>query len=288
MEPETVKLKEIKPVLSGYLRISMSMLSRAPFPDRKTTHDVRVNMKKARAALRLISPCIVHADVRKDIRSLREVGRKMCELREAAIHRKNLLSFLKEYPEIFKALADNDKINMLLKKQEEVTDTGLFTLKELPDIMELLRKTGFRIRFYSVSRIDPTELIRNLEMTYAEVTDLYLAARNDPEANKLHEFRKRAKDLLYQLYYFRPLDPKSVKNLEKKTDTLTCNLGKYNDLAQLIGALDYNYSSGANLPAMDELIVVIKGRQDIYLSRIWSEAYKLFAPGRQLPILKVF
>jgi hypothetical protein len=33
---------------------------------------------------------------------------------------------------------------------------------------------------------------------------------------------------------------------------------------------------------MDELIILIRQEQDRYLSRVWTAAYKIFKPGRQL------
>jgi CHAD domain-containing protein len=98
----------------------------------------------------------------------------------------------------------------------------------------------------------------------------------------LHEFRKRAKDFLYQLYYFRPLNPSVVKELEKRLDTLTQNLGKYNDLTQIMKIVGYKYGTPENSPALDELIVVIKDKQDQYLSKVWPSAYKIFCPGQKL------
>jgi predicted metal-dependent enzyme (double-stranded beta helix superfamily) len=49
MELDYVKLKEIKPVLAGYIRESQLLLKKSAVPDEKTVHDVRVLMKKSRA-----------------------------------------------------------------------------------------------------------------------------------------------------------------------------------------------------------------------------------------------
>ena len=112
--------------------------------------------------------------------------------------------------------------------------------------------------------------------------DTYLTCRNSLKSNDLHEFRKKAKDFLYQLYFFRPLNPRVVKDLEKKLEGMAQNLGKYNDLTQLVKALDYKYPDNKNLPAMDELIIKIRETQDIYLAKVWPSAYKIFCPGQKL------
>jgi hypothetical protein len=63
---------------------------------------------------------------------------------------------------------------------------------------------------------------------------------------------------------------------------MTQNLGKYNDLAQLINTLEYKYSSSANSPVLDELAIIIRKEQDRYLLKVWPSAYKVFCPGQKL------
>jgi CHAD domain-containing protein len=288
MEPDSVKIKEIKPAISGYIRNSITMLTREQVPSDKVIHDVRVLMKKSRAALKLPAPQMDLEYITKDIIALREVGRKMCNWRESSVLRKELCKFQKEFPGIFSRLEDNEKISSILKETalKEAPYGGMSS--ELNEITSLLRKTGFRIRFETMSRLDPGLLFRELEKTYAKVVDIYLSCRNNPQPEKLHEFRKRAKDFLYQLYFFRSLNPSAVKVIERKVDNLTQYLGKYNNLTQLIKALGYTYSAGKYPPAIDELVVRIKEKQDRYLSRIWPQAFKLFRPGQNLVTLLGF
>lgn len=282
MELDSVKLKEIKPSVAGYIRESQIMLRREPVPDDKVIHDVRVFMKKSRAALKLVAPQLDREFIMKDIVALREVGRKMCAWREASVFRKNLKELKKEFPDLFSRLADNEKINSMMKKPDAESKPSETIKAESEDIHELLKKTGFRIRFQSMNKIDPHLLMKELELTYRIVVDIYLTCRNDPKPDRIHEFRKKAKDFLYQLYYFRTLNPSSIKALEKKLDNLTQNLGKYNDLSQLVKVLGYEYSVNKYPPVLDELVIRIRERQDKYLSKVWPVAYKIFCPGQNL------
>jgi CHAD domain-containing protein len=282
MESDYVKLKEIKPALAGYISESQKMLKRAAFPDEKVIHDVRVYMKKSRAALKLVAPQIDKEYVTKDIIALREVGRKMCAWRETTISRRNLKELKKEFPDLFIQLIENEKINFILRRPDEASVTPIILKEELELIDELLRKTGFRIRFQTMNKLDPQLLLKELELTYGMVADIYLSCRNNPIPEKLHEFRKKGKDFLYQLYFFRPVNPSAIKTLEKGLDNLTQSLGRFNDLTQLIKVLDYEYSLNRNLPALDELVIRIREKQDRYLSKAWPAAYKIFCPGQKL------
>ena len=282
MDLEIVKLKELKPAISGYIRESQSLMSQSAAPDEKTVHDVRVLMKKARAVLRLTSPQLDLKFIERETESLRDIGRIMSFWRETSVHRRALKDLKRDRPDLFLKLADNEKLNLLMKKPELVGNPSDSESESLDRIIELLKKTGYRIRFEPMNKFDPQILIKSLEANYISVVDNYLICRNKPVQSNLHEFRKRSKDFLYQLWFFRPLNPSVVKLLEKKLDMMTQNLGKYNDLAQLVKAIGYKYEFSANHPALNELVVIIREEQDRYLTKVWPTAYKIFCPGQKL------
>jgi CHAD domain-containing protein len=282
MELDFVKLKEIKPVLAGYIRESQTLMKISVVPDERVVHDVRVLMKKSRSVLKLIRPQIDKVYFDRDIFALREVGRIMRLWRETSVHRKTLKELRKEFPVIFSRLQQNERLTALLKKPEFINEPSEELKARLLQIDGLINKAGYRIRFQSMNSIDPQLLIKELELTYSNVVKIYLTCRNNPKSSDIHEFRKRAKDFLYQIYFFRPLNPTVIKALEKKLDFLTQNLGRYNDLTQLVKTLGYKYTDNSNLPAMDELIIKIRDKQDKYLTKVWPVAYKIFCPGQNL------
>lgn len=282
MELDYVKLKQIKPALAGYIREASTLLKPVAFTDEKAVHDVRVLMKKARAALRLISSQLDPEFNNREKYALREVGRIMSTWRETSVFRKTLKDLKKYRPGIFSQLEDNEKITSLMTKPgPECLPPGDMQTG-LQEIREILNKTSYRIRFEPINNLDPRLLIKELETTYNCVVNNYLICRNNLKRSNLHELRKRSKDFLYQLWFFRPLNPSVIKQLEKRLDVMTLNLGKYNDLAQLIKALEYKLDIPSNNPALDELVIIIREEQDKYLSRVWPAAYKIFCPGQKL------
>ena len=282
MEPDYVKIKEIKPVLSGYIREAQALLRRSPVPDEDAVHDIRVLMKKSRAVMRLISSQIDKETYEREYLTFREVGRLMCTWREDTVHRKTLKSLKKKKSKLFTLLKENEKINILLQKPGPLADSPKDVDDNLGKIEDLLNKAGYRIRFQSLDNLDPNRLLEELERTYKVVVDKYLTGRNNTKPENLHILRKKTKDFLYQLYFFRTLNPSTVKALEKKLDSIAQNLGKYNDLVQLVNTLGYKYSPKNNSPALDELVLAIRAEQDKYLSRVWPAAYKIFSPGNNL------
>lgn len=282
MELDFVKLKQIKPAVSGYIRESQEILKKSGIPDEKAIHDIRVLMKKCRAVLKLIGNLTDNPFYRKDIIELREVGKILCCMRDTSVYRKTLREFKKDFPDIFSRLQTNEKLLQLVGKQKRATELTEETKLSFQQIEQLLNKTIYRIRFQSMQMIDPQLLIKELELSYLRVAELYLGCRNYPKPVTIHKFRKKTKDFLYQLYIFRPLNPPVIKALEKKLGNMALNLGKFNDLNQIILALGYNYTKGANLPAMDELVLKIREKQDRYITRVWSSSYEIFCPGQKL------
>jgi CHAD domain-containing protein len=282
METDYIRLKEIKPVLTGYLSDVQELIARAPRPDDDAIHQIRVSLKKARATLKLISPQIDLEYAEKDIISLRDASRLMSTWRDNSVLRKTLRDLKKDNPVVFELLADNERIAAILQKPEPNTEADPGLTAEIEKINELFKKTARRVRFHSMDKLDPVKLLKELEQSYNKVTEVYLKCRNNPKADKIHQFRKRAKDFMYQLYFFRPLNNDVIKSLGNKLDDMTRNLGKVNDLSQLIVALEYTYPNEANPPALNELVLLIREKQDEYLQKVWPVATKIFNPGRKL------
>lgn len=277
-----VKLKDIKPALSGYISDSLALLRRSPVPDEDAVHDIRVLMKKSRATLKLVKTQLDEDSFRREYLACREAGRMLTGWRENYVYRKTLKNLRKENRELFARLSDIEKISVQLAKQEPAMELPSALKIEIEAIDEHLNKSLYRMRFHSLGNLDAQLLLKELEQTYTVVAQNYLKCRNNPKAEWLHEFRKRAKDFLYQLNFFRPLNPSVVKRLEKKLDSLTQDLGKYNDLSQIINYLEYRYGDPANSPALDELIVLIRAKQDGHLRVVWPIAYEIFCPGQKL------
>jgi CHAD domain len=282
MPPEAVKLKEIKPVLQGYITEARSMLDPSVMPSDTVVHDVRVLMKKSRASVRLLKSQIDKAAFDREYAAFREIGRIMRLWRETSVHRKVLKSLRKKYPDLFLQLASNEKINALLNNNQASTGLSPELKTDIETIIGILVKSGYRWRFRSLGTLDPHLLLEELESAYHGVSGCYLTSRNYPKQANIHELRKRTKDFLYQLYFFRALNPKVIKTLENKLDSMAQNLGQYNDYAVLINTLGYKYSGPENTGALDELILVIRQEEDKCLSKVWPDAYRLFRPGESL------
>jgi len=281
METGPLLLKEIKPALTGYLRESLALLGQSPFPDDDAIHDIRVMMKRQRATVRLIRPLLDKVSFDREYLAGREVGRILSSWRETSVLRKTLRELRKENQELFSKLKDNEKIREILRKPYSTWEKAAEKSSSIKAIGTQLTRALCRVRFLSLDNSDLKLLSDELESNYLIAARAYLDCRNNPKQSLLHEFRKKSKTFLYQLWFFRPLNPAAIKALEKKLDSLTQNLGKFNDLAQVRKQTGYSYQPD-NDPVLDELAVVIRDKQDRHLTKVWPDAFRIFRPGNKL------
>ncbi|MCU0407570.1 MAG: CHAD domain-containing protein [Bacteroidales bacterium] len=278
----SLQLRNIKSLLSRYLSDAVLLMSSGNAPGERSVHDFRVLMKKSKAVLKLVSGQVSGVCYSRNIEAIEEAGRLLSGIRDNSVLRKTLRELRKENKEIFRELEGNSKIGTILKKRGADVGNPAEMHETIERIVELLRKSAYRLRFEPMSELNTDMIVAEMKKTYSDVAGLYLKSRNVPKASNIHRFRKRAKDLLYQLYVFRSPQQPRVKGLEKTLDTLTQNLGKYRDLNQIIKVLDYKYSPGASEQGLDDLVLLIRNREDIFLSKAWSSAYKVFRPGQSL------
>lgn len=274
--------KDIKASMAGWFSDSLALLAVQPVPGDEAVHDVRVLMKKHRAAVRLVKPLLDDDVYRREYQAARETGRLLASWREGSVLRKTVKGLKKDNPELFVRLQGNEKIQGLLRKPYATWDEAGVQAKTVREVTDRLKKAQYRLRFLSLNEPDMRQLLTGLEESHSVAAAAYLACRSKPTARLLHEFRKKSKTFMYQLIFFRFLDQSAVKQLEKKLNTMTQNLGRYNDLAQLMNLTGYRFRASGNSDTDDELAVVIRDRQDRYLLKVWPVAYRIFAPGRKL------
>lgn len=274
--------KDIKASMAGWFSDSLTLLAVQPVPGDEAVHDVRVLMKKHRAAVRLVKPLLDDDVYRREYQAARETGRLLASWREGSVLRKTVKGLKKDNPELFVRLQGNEKIQGLLRKPYATWDEAGAQAKTVREVTDRLKKAQYRLRFLSLNEPDMRQLLTGLEESHSVAAAAYLACRSKPTARLLHEFRKKSKTFMYQLIFFRFLDQSAVKQLEKKLNTMTQNLGRYNDLAQLMNLTGYRFGASGNSDTDDELAVVIRDRQDRYLLKVWPVAYRIFAPGRKL------
>ncbi|MEP6956092.1 MAG: CHAD domain-containing protein [Chthoniobacterales bacterium] len=219
-------------------------------------HATRRHLKKARAALRLMSRHVRSKDFKREHRHLRDVGRLISEVRDAEVRlgtvrhlraqsrmqddpalaaTEDLLSF--ELDNFFAACSD-------WQKEAQATLTGV-------------RK---RMAQWHLVHLDCKQIRCVVQRTYRRGRQTLAVATGKPTADNFHEFRKQVKELSFHLRILRPLHPPTFAPLSEELKTLGEHLGQANDLAFLEDRLVALHDHQGSRESLQKLSVLIKRR----------------------------
>lgn len=281
MKPGNNDKEDIKSCMAGYISGSLSLLDDSIVSD-CTVHDVRLNMKRQRAALRLLRSQINEKTFAREFLAAKQAGQLLRSWRESAVFRATIVKLENDNKKLFRKLRKNERFQNLMGKMPARNRLLPGQKKIVGEVRSELRRSLGRLRFINPGNTDINYLLPSLERSYAVAAEAYVRSRRKSAPKMIHAFRKRSKDLLYQLDFFRNLNRSRITKIRKELEYMTGKLGKYFDLYQLKKSLGYNGRASAGDPEMNELIIIIRGKQDKYLRKVWPVAYRLFSPGCSL------
>lgn len=216
-------------------------------------HATRRHLKKARAALRLLSRHVAPKDFKREHRNLRAVGRLISEVRDAEVR----LGTVQE----LRHLAHR-KENGILNQTEDLLAFELESFfaafsdwaKEAQTKLPGVRR---RMARWHLVDLDCKQIRCTVQNTYKRGRKALAVLGVNRSADNFHELRKQAKELMFHLRILRPLHRATFKVLGKRLADLGDLLGQANDLAFLrerLEALHGPAGMGSNWKALCELI----------------------------------
>jgi CHAD domain-containing protein len=195
-------------------------------------HYARKHLKKLRALLRLVRGHTGQAFFRARNRRLRDLGRMLAPLRDAEVARLTLAQLRRRANTIpaRRALAHlRQRVSGELADQSRTA-----ALRRVAAELARLQRETARWRF---DGLDWNALAHVITRTYrrAKIEREHFRLRRDLVS--LHEWRKRSKDLWYQLLLLRPLARPDARKLARHLDTLTSTQGLMHDVQLVLDAL---------------------------------------------------
>ena len=211
----------------------------APKGDVSPVHGTRRHLKKARAALRLMSRHVRPEDFKREHRELRDVGRLISEVRDAEVRLGTVRHFRQQ------SRVENEPA---LKRTEDLLAReleGIFAASADWQTEAQTKLTGVRKRMaqWHLVHLDCKQIRRVVQATYKRGRAALELAQRIPTADNFHEFRKQVKELSFHLRILRPLHPKTFEPLYDELKLLAEQLGQANDLAFLndrLRAMDHD------------------------------------------------
>src|SRR5206468_3687815 len=122
---------------------------------------------------------------------------------------------------------------VLLDEQQQVRQRLLGDEEAIAPLAEAIEAARQRLSEYSVGRHGWSVLGAGLKRVYRAGRKAFFEAKEQPTAERLHEWRKQTKYLWYQLQFLRPIAPAVLEELIDLADEIGGTLGDDHDLVVL-------------------------------------------------------
>jgi len=203
-------------------------------------HNIRKELKRARAALRMLRECVGVRDYHRDNALIRDAARPLTPIRDAKV----LLQTL-EQVEPKKGAAGSGFFLRLRKVLEEQRRLARRQLRsaDLAAAARMLRGIRRRAAGLPESRLAPPHP-RGLEHAFKKARSAFAAAKRQGTDESLHEWRKQTKYFANQLEMLLRSGPKLFDKSHRQATQLADCLGEDHDLAILTDQIS-RYAGGA-------------------------------------------
>lgn len=243
-------------------------------------HGARKDLKKLRAIVKLVRPELGEDRYRAENERYRDAGRLLSASRDAEVKRLTLEALRERFPHALEP-GDEEWLDALREERDLAVETareGAAT--SLGQAIAMVKRGSAQIAAWPLET-DSWKLVGpGIERTYRRGRRAMRRSKEDPEPATMHEWRKRAKDLWYQLRVLQPAVPGRFSEKLDQAKQLAEALGDHHDLALLRDDLVVR-----DLPTVDRPAVVaaIAARQDELTAialdlgeRLYAEKPKVF------------
>jgi CHAD domain-containing protein len=227
----------------------------------EAVHEARKSIKKVRAVLRLIRPEIGSGTYRKANTALRDTARPLTEVRDAKILIETTTNLAEHFKDrvagrTFTALHDALRTEARAVRKRVLNQGHAFA-----NVKRALRAAQSHVEEWTHVPNKWSSIGDGLCDTYDRASDAFNLAADDPQIEKLHEWRKQAKYLRYQLEILRPLWPERIEELANEADSMAELLGSDHDLALLRQTLTGDRERFGDATDVELLLALIEHRQ---------------------------
>ncbi len=197
----------------------------------EAVHEARKSLKKTRALLRLVRPGLGGRVYRRENGALRDAGRLISGARDADVLVETVERLAERYVGRIPA-ADFDGLRDHLRAASIASQAGSAGGGRI-DAVDMLDAVVRRIDDWPLERCHRKTLAAGMERAYERGREAFAAADADPTIERLHDWRKRVKDLWYHQRLVSPAWPEVLDAQAEEAHSLSEILGDDHDLAVL-------------------------------------------------------
>jgi CHAD domain-containing protein len=255
----------LRRVARGRLEHAVELLRDQDADPVEAVHESRKDMKKLRSALRLVRPVLGDGEYSRDNGRYRDAAAKLSAVRDAQVRAETIEALAERF-------ADEPPpggwgaIHKALVVEEQTEDLEALRAQAADEIEAGRRE----LRNLSIDGTGAAALCPGLRRAYARGRRRFREAAAKPTDERLHEWRKRSKDLWYHLRLVRAGWRPVLEPLADQAHELSDLLGDDHDLAVLTS--DLGELGGSLEPAQR---IDLEGRIAARRSELQSGAFAL-------------
>jgi CHAD domain-containing protein len=225
--------KGIRKVVCKRIENALKALDGRRVVSDETVHEVRKRFREIRGTLRLVRDEMGEKDFRRENRTYRDASRPLSAVRDAKV----LVDALDELLKHFEGRVNKETFlplrRALQRRLRETRKQVLERDRAVSRIVRQIREGKKRVKDWPLEACGWRAIEGGLERIYRQGRAAMNEAQNDPNDEMLHEWRKRSKDLRYELELLQPLWPETIGAMAQEAHHLTDLLGQDHDLAVL-------------------------------------------------------
>lgn len=258
------RLKLREPLPDGLKRVfreqieSALELCRHPAKQRGVTvHEVRKHLKKLRAAMRLAIPEVGKNRHTREDRCVRKIGRLVSDLRDAQVRLQTLIQLRDDTA---KGPEDSPfpRIEELLSLERESFSAAFAGWQK--QAIPQLERVEARLVKWPLEGLTWKQICGAVGKIYKRGQRGLAKTIDDPEPENFHAWRKRVKDIWYQLRILQPLNRMVLTEMARDAEVLGELLGGEHDLNFLWARLETEKGDEALRDELAQLEKLIRKR----------------------------
>jgi CHAD domain-containing protein len=224
--------QQVKYHIKGLVEESIDRCNAKGFKRHEAVHDIRKNLKKVRAILRLVRHPL-DDQFKKENHWYRDAGRLLSDIRDSTGHLEILQKSEDHYHHSVKKVVFTNVREQLQNHRRKLSRSILTDDNRLLKVKEKLITGRNRIAGLSLEEEDYRKTGSSIKKVYKRGRKAFAKACDDPTAKNYHQWRKRVKYLLYQLRSIHASWPAIIDPLHDELQQLSDYLGDDHDLAEL-------------------------------------------------------
>jgi CHAD domain-containing protein len=200
-----------------------------------TVHEVRKHLKKLRAAMRLAIGAVGKNCHAEEDRCVRNIGRLVSDLRDAQVRLQTFIQLRdKRAKNSDKQLFPRTEELLLLERESFSAAFAGWQRQAIPQ----LENVKSRLLNWPLDDLSWKQICNAVCKIYRRGHRALARAIDDPDSERFHAWRKRVKDLWYELRILQPLNRTVLEEMAHDAEVLGELLGNEHDLDFLLARLN--------------------------------------------------